>query len=358
MSLDTTPSRQVGALVERARYTLEQGARVAWYSAHYLAARRISKPFDRPGEPQFRPKAPKGDFRRIRAAFVDLFEQDRTNIAAGLYPRPRDFSLGKIRRAFEDSVRFFQDVPRVDERRIARRGAEVRSNADQSRYPAYYLQNFHYQTGGWLTEESARLYDTQVEVLFAGAADAMRRISLGGLARALKGKDQRRAHVLDIGCGNGRFLSQTLDAFPRLPVTGLDLSPAYVDAARARLASWPQAEIVAGQAEAAPFADASFDAVTCIYLFHELPPRVRRDVAREIARVMKPGGTLMFADSVQGGDAPDLDQMIEYFPVGFHEPFYASYQQEDLAALFAEAGLVLEDTRIAFLTKVLQFRKV
>ncbi len=357
MSLEDAPVARAGKLVDRARYTVEQGARVAWYAAHYLAARRISKPFDRPGEPRFKPHAPAGDQRRIRNAFLDLFAQDRANIEAGLYPRPRDFSIGKIRRAFEDSLQFFKDVPQVDERRVERRGTEVRSNADQSRYPAYYLQNFHYQTGGWLTEESARLYDTQVEVLFAGAADAMRRISLGSLARALKGRDQRRLSLLDVGCGNGRFLSQALDAFPRLPVTGLDLSSPYADAARARLASWPQTEIVVGQAEAAPFADGSFDAVSCIYLFHELPPRVRRDVAREIARVLKPGGAFVFADSLQGGDAPDLDQMLEYFPVGFHEPFYGSYQQEDLVALFADAGLQLEETRIAFLTKVLRFAK-
>jgi ubiquinone/menaquinone biosynthesis C-methylase UbiE len=358
MSLQDARRARVSKLVDRARYTLEQGARVAWYSAHYLAARRISKPFDRPGEPQFKPKAPPGDFREIRKAFFDLFAQDRANIEAGLYPRPRDFSIGKISRAFEDSLHFFRDVPRVDERRVERRGTEVRSNAQQGLYPAYYLQNFHYQTGGWLTEESARLYDTQVEVLFAGAADTMRRISLGSLARALKGRDQRQLKVLDLACGNGRFLSQALDALPRLPVVGLDLSPAYADAARTRLAPWPQAEIVVGQAEAAPFADASFDAVTCIYLFHELPPRVRREVAQEIVRLLKPGGAFVFADSVQAGDAPDMDQMLEYFPVGFHEPFYGSYQQEDLVALFGEHGLVLEETHVAFLTKVLRFRKV
>ena len=41
--------------------------------------------------------------------------------------------------------------------------------------PDYYTQNFHYQSGGWLTEESARIYDVQVETLFFGAAGAMRR---------------------------------------------------------------------------------------------------------------------------------------------------------------------------------------
>lgn len=350
-------TEDVGRLAGRARYTLEQGARVAWYSAHYLAARRLSQPFDRPGEPKFRPAAPAGDQRRIRKAFLDLFAVDRANIDAGLYPAPQEFSLRALTRAFEASQRFFRDVPRVDERRVARRGVEVRSNADRSLYPAYYLQNFHYQTDGWLSPESAALYDTQVEVLFAGTADAMRRIALGSLARGLKGKDQRKTKLVDIACGNGRFLSQILEGRPRLSATGLDLSPDYADAARKRLKNWKQVEIVVGAAEQMPFADASLDAATCVYLFHELPPRVRQDVAREIARVVKPGGTFVFADSLQAGDASDLDQMLEYFPVGFHEPFYGSYQQEDLVALFAEAGFVHEETELAFLTKVMRFRR-
>ncbi len=47
----------------------------------------------------------------------------------------------------------------------------------------------------------------------------------------------------------------------------------------------------------------------------------------------------------------------EYFPIGFHEPFCASYQPEDLTALFGEAGLVLEDINLAFLTKAMLFRR-
>jgi ubiquinone/menaquinone biosynthesis C-methylase UbiE len=186
----------------------------------------------------------------------------------------------------------------------------------------------------------------------------MRRIALGSLARALKGRDQRRAKIVDLGCGNGRFLFQVLAAFPRIPATGLDLSPDYCAEARARLAPWPQVEIVTGAVERAPFESACFDAATCIFLFHELPPRVRRDVAHEISRILRPGGVLVFADSIQLRDSADLDRMLEYFPVGFHEPYYGSYLKEDLVALFEEAGLVHEETDLAFLTKVLRFRKV
>jgi len=349
----TSISRSIG----RARYVATQGARVAWYMGQYLLARRLSAPFNRPGEPQFKPQAPEGDSTRIRNAFLDLFAKDRANIEAGFYPAPDDSGFDSALSALRNSARFFADLPNVDRRRLQRDAVEVRELGKDGRYPTYYLQNFHYQSGGWLTEESAQLYDTQVEVLFGGAADAMRRIALGSLARALKGHDQRNVRLLDVACGNGRFLSQILAAFPRLPATGLDLSPAYCAEARTRLAAWPKTEIVNGAAEQAPFEDASFDAITCVYLFHELPPRVRPLVAAEMARLLKPGGVLVFADSLQSGDAADLDQMLEYFPVGFHEPYFGSYLKEDFTALFASAGLVQEDVDLAFLTKVRRFRK-
>jgi len=344
--------------IGRARYAAAQGARVAWYMSQYLLARRVSGPFHRPGEPTFKPQAREGDAQRIREAFFALFAKDRANIEAGLYPAPNDIRVDRALGLLRNSARFFRDLPNVDARRLQRQGDEVRSQAHGNKFPAYYLQNFHYQSGGWLTEESAQLYDTQVEILFGGAGDAMRRIALGALARALKGHDQRKLAHLDVACGNGHFLAQIMSAFPRLPATGLDLSPAYCEAARVRLNAWPQVEIVNGAIEHAPFGEAGFDSVTCIYLFHELPPRVRREAIGEIARVLKPGGVFVLADSIQTGDAGDLDRMLEYFPVGFHEPYFNSYLGEDFEELCAGVGLRREHVELAFLTKVACFRRV
>jgi ubiquinone/menaquinone biosynthesis C-methylase UbiE len=348
---------EFGRIIGRTRYAAAQGARVAWYMGQYLLARRISGPFDRPGEPKFRPQAQAGDPLRIRAAFLDLFAKDRANIEAGLYPAPEDVRAQRALSALKNSARFFADLPNVDARRLQRAATEVRREAGNGFYPAYYLQNFHYQSGGWLTEESAKLYDTQVEILFGGAADAMRRLALGSLARALKGRDQRKLRLVDLACGNGRFLSQTLAAFPRIQATGLDLSPAYCAEARERLSAWPQVEVVSGALEQAPFEAETFDAATCIYLMHELPPRVRRQAAQEIARVLRPGGVLVLADSLQAGDAADLDRMLEYFPVGFHEPYFNSYLSEDFAEIFSAAGLEMEESERGFLTKIMRFRK-
>ena len=97
--------------------------------------------------------------------------------------------------------------------------------------------------------------------------------------------------------------------------------------------------------------------MTCVYLFHELPPKVRQAVAAEIARVLKPGGVFAFADSIQPADEPRLGRLLEAFPAYFHEPYYASYAQTDLAELFGAAGLRLVGQDAAFLTKAMLFAK-
>jgi ubiquinone/menaquinone biosynthesis C-methylase UbiE len=354
------PSRRLA----RFRYAAGQGARVAWYAAHYALLRQMTrgpseKPEARqaPAEPQASPKAPPPDRAKVRAAFRALFDADRANIEAGLYPAPRDFNPTRLPALLEASRAFFEDAREVDARR--RRGGvvEARSLDRSGRYPTYYLQNFHFQTDGWLSRRSARLYDTQVEVLFTGAADAMRRAALAEVAREIRGRDQRRVALLDVACGTGRFLEQVLDGYPRLKATGADLSPAYVDEAAERLAGWRSAQVLEANAESLPFTDDAFDIVVSIYLFHELPPRVRSLVAQEIARLAKPGGLVVFADSIQTGDDPNLDRMLQSFPAWFHEPYYTSYLSTDLDALWAETGLVKERGTLAFLTKVGTYRK-
>jgi len=158
--------------------------------------------------------------------------------------------------------------------------------------------------------------------------------------------------VLDLACGSGAFLGDLNATFPRAAVSGVDLSAAYLGEARRRSGVRALAQAAA---ERLPFADASLDAVTCIYLFHELPPRVRPRVAAEIARVLKPDGVLALADSVQREDEPELTRMLEAFPAFFHEPYYGSYLETDFPALFADAGLRLRDSDKAFLTKAMLF---
>ncbi|MEL6323139.1 MAG: class I SAM-dependent methyltransferase [Pseudomonadota bacterium] len=353
-------ARDAEKLLGRTRYAAAQSLRSAWYGAQYVAARRMAGGFDRPGEPPFRPQSGPLDRETLRTAFFDLFRQDMMNVEEGLYPAPKDVRLADLSGALSSARAFLRDVPDVDRRRTDRDGTEVRQSdaGSDNRFPAYYRQNFHYQSEGWLSDDSARLYDTQVETLFTGAADAMRRAALAEIARELKGQDQRDVAFLDLACGTGRFLGQVMRTFPRLGAQGLELSPNYAAAARTSVEKWPHVQIVEGMAERQPFDDQTFDLVVSIYLFHELPPRVRPLVFQEISRVLKPGGTFVFADSLQFGDRPGLDSILEYFPEGFHEPYYKGYLKADLGALLQEAGFELQRTNLAFLTKVQVWKKL
>jgi ubiquinone/menaquinone biosynthesis C-methylase UbiE len=221
-------------------------------------------------------------------------------------------------------------------------------------YPRYYLQKFHFQSDGYLSSASAERYDHQVEVLFGGAAAAMRRQALVPLKAALAGRPA--AKLLDVGCGTGHFLREVKANYPRLAVTGLDLSAPYLGVARRELRTWSRARLVVGAAETMPFADGQFDAITCMYLFHELPSGVRRFVVAEIRRVLRPGGVLVFVDSLQPGDEPDYDAMLDYFPVAFHEPYYASYLREDLDRLWSP-GFTPGERVPAYFSKVLSYRR-
>jgi ubiquinone/menaquinone biosynthesis C-methylase UbiE len=101
----------------------------------------------------------------------------------------------------------------------------------------------------------------------------------------------------------------------------------------------------------------SQDAVTTIFLFHELPPKVRRSALRECARVLKRGGRLIFQDSLQRGDQKDYEGLLQLFPQNYHEPYYASYTKEDFGALASECGLVYVRSVMAFVSKVMVFTK-
>ena len=341
----------------RARYIAAQGLRTLWYGGHYGLIRQRASGFTRPGDPKFVPESGQPDLRAMRREFLRAFEWDLSNIEAGLYPKPRDVRPQQFLKALRHSRIFLKDAEAVDDRRLKRSGVEVRDAADPEKYPTYYRQNFHYQSGGWFTEESADIYDTQVEVLFTGAADVMRRCVLGEVVTQLKGQKQADVQLLDLACGTGRFLAQLMDALPRVKATGLDLSPSYTEKARRAVKAWPQVEIIQGQAEAMPLEDNTQDLIVSIYLFHELPPKIRRQVVAEIARVLKPGGKFVFADSLQHDDTPPLNGLLDYFPEGIHEPYYQGYLTEDFAEIFEGVGLEPAPVKTAFLTRIQTWTK-
>lgn len=289
---------------------------------------------------------------------LKLQADDARNVKNGLYPIPVEDSVTFAER-IEAMRLLLDDMPQSAERRAEKRSYEAAQLPEAVGKPDYYVQNFHFQSGGWLTEDSAKIYDIQVETLFMGAAGAMRRQAIPAIADFVRGRDQRRLRLADVACGSGRFIGQLKQAFPAMPMTGVDLSRAYLDEAARFLKVRRNVTLEQANAEALPFGDASIDILTCVYLFHELPREVRRRVVSEFARVLKPGGLFVFVDSLQWGDVETYDGLLEAFPQRFHEPYYLDYLGDDLAGaggLFAQSGLTPEDAFPAFLSKIVVCR--
>jgi len=330
------------------RQRAASAAKAAWWTATGSLARAIAPPTHPPTD---RPKSPPPPRGYLRERLAEAFARDAADVAAGLYPAPDDGRVDPVRAVLR-AADVVMDARAVDARRQEGR-SHLAEAASSPGFPRYYRQNFHHQTGGWFTDDSARRYEAQVEALFSGAAGPMRRRALALLAKAWRDRDHRGLAIVDLACGSGSFLADLAGAFPRARLLGADLSLPYLLEARRRSG----APGVQAAAERLPFADASLDAVTCVYLFHELPPKARTAVAAEIARVLKPGGLLAFADSVQADDAPEAARLLESFPELFHEPYYDSYQATNLVALFEGAGLSFKDRDQAFLTTALLFEK-
>lgn len=273
---------------------------------------------------------------RLRA----LFEQDAREIGRGVIPlsvlTPRD-PLGHGRR-FLRILTDSQSVVSRRKRRDARDfGKEAKPWLDE--LPAYYRRNFHYQTDGYLSERSADLYEHQVELLFRGGADAMRRMLIPPLRAHFGARhDGHGLRFLELGSGTGSATHAVARAFPRAKITCVDLSFPYTRHARSQLAAYDRVECVQGDAAALDFVDGRFDAVYSAFLFHELPLPVRELVLDEARRVLAPGGFFALVDSLQTGDDPELDWALEFFPREFHEPYYAHYAAHAMEDLLERAG--------------------
>jgi ubiquinone/menaquinone biosynthesis C-methylase UbiE len=132
----------------------------------------------------------------------------------------------------------------------------------------------------------SRRYDFDpLQLFFFGPSHRM-------LLDALTPQDER---ILDIGCGTGKFGSRVLARFPNAQVVGLDLSHGMLAHGQLRSeASDGRLLLVQGDSQRLPFADDSFDVITCTHSFHHYPSQAK--VLAEMHRVLRPGGRLLIID--------------------------------------------------------------
>src|SRR5207244_4908073 len=98
--------------------------------------------------------------------------------------------------------------------------------------------------------------------------------------------------LLDFGCGTGEFLRALRRSRAALELVGCDVSAGMLATARRRWDAGPLPALHAVPAGPLAFADAEFDLVTVMCVFHHVPPAERPGIVRELLRVLRPGGVV------------------------------------------------------------------
>lgn len=175
---------------------------------------------------------------------------------------------------------------------------------------------------------------------WAGRYDLMVWLFTFGRERAFREKILSHARlqpgevVLDVGCGTGTLaILAERQVGPTGAVHGIDASPEMISRAawKAKRQGVPVRFQVAA-AQALPFADAHLDVVLTTLMLHHLPRPSRQQLAREICRVLRPGGRVLAVDFGQGGH--DRKKFLGLF----HRP-HGHTKLQDMVTLVSEAGL-------------------
>jgi ubiquinone/menaquinone biosynthesis C-methylase UbiE len=148
-----------------------------------------------------------------------------------------------------------------------------------------------------------------------------------------------RGDVLEVAVGTGLNLS----FYPAdVRLTGVDLSPAMLAVARQRADDLGRdVDLREADAQALPFADASFDTLVCALALCAIPDE--RAAITEMRRVLRPGGRLLLLDHVGSQWWPvwAAQRLLETFTVRTA----GEYQTRRPLPLVQAAGFVVEETQ-------------
>lgn len=145
------------------------------------------------------------------------------------------------------------------------------------------------------------------------------------------------ARVLDVGCGTGELLKRVRARHPDAVLAGIDPVPEMLAVARSKLSAKEDLRI--GYADTLPWPRGSFDVVVSCNMFHYITHPV--EALREMARVVRPGGSLVLTDWC---DDYLACRVCNFYLRLTNRAFYRTYRQAECVALLGAAGF--RDVRV------------
>lgn len=294
---------------------------------------------------------PKGHEKELLLQIKDLIDEDAENIANSLYPKSLilpETPQKHVKRYIKLIADSVASTLRAKEN--INKSFSSKANELLDQVPDYYKRNFHFQTDGYLSKNSADLYNHQTEILFRGTLGVMRRLLIAELIQKIK-KQKKLVKILEVASGAGELTEILLKSCDNIEITCIDLSQPYLDHARKKLSDYSNVKFIQGDAANTHLKSGAYDFVISSFLFHELPEKEREKVITEAYRVLKPSGTILSMDSLQLNDNEDLNWALEQFPKNFHEPFYANYAKKPLEKLYKKIGFKKVSTSQRLLSK-------
>ncbi|WP_181391924.1 class I SAM-dependent methyltransferase [Deinococcus irradiatisoli] len=165
------------------------------------------------------------------------------------------------------------------------------------------------------------------------------------------------SRVLDVACGPGTVARQAAERVgPGGAVSALDLNPAMLEVARTEPApDAPQIAWQHGSAQALPYPDAAFSAVTCQQGLQFFPDRP--GALREMRRVLEPGGRVAALVNRAHGENPLFGLLnaagLKHVGVPLFAAPFSLGDREELERLLTEAGF--EDVEVTAHTRTVRF---
>ena len=213
------------------------------------------------------------------------------------------------------------------------------------RIPDYARHEIHIQPGGYVGDPLAGYvyhYGTNNFFLGHNSSDQQQ---VGVAAAAPVPADGKVRRILDLGCSCGQTSVALKRRFPEAEVWGIDVGGPMVHYAHMRAADLGvDVNFRQALAEDSGFPDGHFDMVVSFIILHEVPNAENTKIMKEVARVLRPGGTYYPVDFYTSGAAPKYayGKFRRWWDHRWNgEPWALQHMTYDLAADLTAAGMAV-----------------
>lgn len=290
-------------------------------------------------------KLTKEQKQTINAAFKNLLA--RWKVVIEKFPKSNELSSPVNH--FKRYILILRDLKKFLDRKNRKDSRDLKEIDPGANCPDYFKRNYHYQTDGYFSYDSAYRYDHQIEILFLGSAHIMRKVAYAEVADILKGNED----VLEFGAGSGTSGYQFKLLYPGTSLDILEPGSGYLDYAQR---TYPNSFNRVIPAFFENFkSDKKYEFIFSCFVMHEIPVAYWDGITHSIKDSLKAGGYLFIIDSQQNCDKTKHQFALDQFGEDFYEPYFPEFRERSLEDYFQEQGFKLIRKNEVLFSKTLLF---